>query len=94
MSRRKSSICSQKEKKTEKIQDQETQEIPIKKKVKIEKRVVIKVPFADIISSDDDSNEFSQILCGIRSKFISDVPNLDSPILIRKSDTKEDSQLF
>ncbi|CAD8089537.1 unnamed protein product [Paramecium sonneborni] len=94
MSRRKSSISSQKDQKKDKKQDQETQEMAIKKKVKIEKRVVIKVPFADILSSDDDQNEISQILYGIRSKFIKDVPNLDSPILVGRSETKEDSQLF
>ncbi|CAD8132920.1 unnamed protein product [Paramecium pentaurelia] len=84
----------QEETKREKCLDQDTDEIPIKKKVKIEDKITIKVPFADILSSEEDSSDSSQILNGIRTKFINDVPNLDSPIIIRKQDNKEDSQLF
>ncbi|CAD8103375.1 unnamed protein product [Paramecium sonneborni] len=84
----------QKETKQDKCQDQDTEEIPIKKKVKLENKLFIKIPFADILSSDDDSSDSSQILTGIRTKFVNDVPNLDSPIIIKKTDYKEDSQLF
>ncbi|CAK86940.1 unnamed protein product (macronuclear) [Paramecium tetraurelia] len=94
MSSPKLSEISQKETTKEKFQDQENDEIPIKKKVKIEEKLKIKLPFADILSSDDDSSDSSQILTGIRTKFINDVPNFDSPILIRKPENKEDSQLF
>lgn len=60
MSRRKSSISSIKDKKENtKEQDQNTLEIPIKKKVKIEPKVTIKIPFADTLSSDEDSSDSS-----------------------------------
>ncbi|CAD8090252.1 unnamed protein product [Paramecium sonneborni] len=84
----------QKQTKENKCQDQERTEIPIKKKVKIENKLIIKLPFADILSSEDEPSDSSQILTGIRTKFVKDVPNLDSPILSKKPECKEDSQLF
>jgi hypothetical protein len=54
-SKRKSSKCDCTEL-TKKEEESETQEIPITKKVKIESKKIIKAPFADTITSDDESD--------------------------------------